>query len=155
GRRAADGRRRVVGVRLAATVLLGRRAAGATVREWEALVSAALLGTTRREPDTSVLPDPVRKLADGPDPEHVLLSAAALLTGYRRAGRLPERDVPALSVAGLDDRPLVGADARRRLALMLYGDHGNLLPEWLSAVAARGLRVPPERLPALADAARG
>jgi hypothetical protein len=125
------------------------------VREWEALVSAALLGTTRRELDTSVLPDPVRKLADGSDPEHVLLSAAALLTGYRRAGRLPERDVPALSVAAPDDRPLVGVDARRRLALMLYGDHGNLLPEWLSAVAARGLRVPPERLPALADVARG
>jgi hypothetical protein len=125
------------------------------MREWDELVSAALLGTTRREPDTSGLPDPVRKLADGADPEHTLLAAAALLTGYRRAGRLPERDVVALPVAAVDDRPLVGADARRRLALMLFGEHGNLLPEWLAEVDRRGLRVPPERLPALADAARG
>lgn len=125
------------------------------MREWEALVSAALLGTARRPPDLSQLPESVRGLVNGGDPERTLLSAAALLTGYRRAGRLPERDVTSLSRAPEDPRPVVGPDAAYRLAMLLFGDRGNLLAEWLRTVTARGLRVPPERLPVLADAARG
>lgn len=118
------------------------------------LVSAALLGTARRPVDPAVLPDSVRRLVNGDDPEHTLLTAAALLTGYRRAGRLPERGVTVLSPAPADPREVVGPAAAYRLAVLLFGDRGNLLPEWLAAVSARGLRVPPERLPVLADAAR-
>ncbi len=44
--------------------------------------------------------------------------------------------------------------ASRRLARMLGGEHPDLLPEWLTAVAARGLRPPPQLLPALLDRAR-
>lgn len=125
------------------------------MREWEGLVATALLGTQRRAVEPGQLPESVRGLVGGDDPEQVLLSAAAALAGYRKAGRLPERDVSPLPVADEDPRPLVGREAARRLVLMLYEDHGYLLPEWLNVVARKGLRVPPERLPALADAARG
>jgi len=37
---------------------------------------------------------------------------------------------------------------------MLRGEHPDLLAEWLAAVAARGLRLPPQLLPALLDRAR-
>jgi hypothetical protein len=121
------------------------------------LVATALLGTQRREVDTAVLPDSVRQLADqaGGDPARVLLTAAALLAGYRKAGRLPLREVTPLPVAAQDDRELVPPRARRRLAALLTGDRIYLLGEWLTAVAQRNLRVPPEALPDLAEAARG
>ena len=125
------------------------------MREWEGLVATALLGTQRRGVEPAQLPESVRALVGGEDPEHVLLSAAAALAGYRKAGRLPERNVTLLPPAGEDQRPLVRPEAARRLVVMLYGDHGYLLAEWLKAVRGKGLRVPPERLPALADVARG
>jgi hypothetical protein len=128
------------------------------VSGWDGLVATALLGTQRREVDTTGLPDSVRRLAEstgGEDPARALLTAAALLAGYRKAGRLPLREVTPLSVAVPDDRELVPARARRRLLALLTGDRIYLLGEWLSVVAERGLRVPPETLPDLAEAARG
>jgi hypothetical protein len=123
------------------------------------LVSAALLGTARRPVDPEALPEPVRANLStdlsNTDPERTLLAAAALLTGYRRAGRLPDRDIAPVSPAPPDGRELVGPAARYRLARLLFGDYDHLLPEWLGAVTARGLRVPPERLPVLADVASG
>lgn len=124
------------------------------MKEWDGLVATALLGTQRRAVEPATLPESVRGLVSGDDPERVLLSAAAALAGYRKAGRLPERAAVALSVAGSDDRPLVSRVAHRRLVSMLYGDNGYLLGEWLRAVAGKGLRVPPERFPALAEYAR-
>ena len=44
--------------------------------------------------------------------------------------------------------------AGRRLARMLSGEYPELLTEWLTAVAARGLRLPPHLQPALLDRAR-
>jgi hypothetical protein len=126
------------------------------MREWDTLVATALLGTQRRELELAALPDPVRRLAESgaAGPEHALLAAAALLAGYRKAGRLPERDVTVLSPAEPDSRELVGDRARRRLALLLTGDRVYLLGEWLSLVLRRELRVPPEFLPLLAETAR-
>ncbi|CRK57538.1 hypothetical protein [Alloactinosynnema sp. L-07] len=83
-----------------------------------------------------------------------LLTAAALMAGYRRAGRVGERDATALEQAVADVRGVVPAAARRRLDLMLTGDHTDLLGDWLDLVHARGFRLPPERLPALAEVAR-
>lgn len=125
------------------------------MREWDGLVATALLGTQRRAVEPGQLPESVRALVNGEDPEHILLSAAAALAGYRKAGRLPERNVTLLPTADPDERPLVHRNAARRLVVMLYGDYGYLLAEWLEAVRRNGLRVPPERLPALADVARG
>jgi hypothetical protein len=87
------------------------------------------------------------------DPAAVLLDRAALLTAARRAGRMPDQAEPP-PVAGPDPRPVVSPRAGRRLARMLGGEHLDLLAEWLTAATARGLRPPPQLLPALLDGAR-
>jgi hypothetical protein len=89
----------------------------------------------------------------GQDPAAVLLDRAALLTAARRAGRWPDPVEPP-PVCEPDPRPLVSRAAGRRLARMLGGEHPDLLAEWLTAVAARGLRPTPQSLPALLDRAR-
>ena len=90
---------------------------------------------------------------DTGDPAAVLLDRAALLAAARRAGRRPDRSEP-LPVCEPDARPAMKPAAGRRLARMLSGEYHELLTEWLTAVAARGLRLPPHLLPALLDRAR-
>ncbi|MBN6041336.1 DUF5691 domain-containing protein [Amycolatopsis sp. 195334CR] len=122
---------------------------------WEDLVGVALLGTRRRAPDLGALPPAVRELAgERADPADALLTAGALLTAYRRAGWQPEGAAETLPVAETDHRPYLPDAARERLARLLTASRPELLAEWLGVVAARGLRVPPERLPALAESAR-
>jgi len=124
------------------------------VKAWEDLVGAALLGTRRREPDLGAAPPAVRELAARVEPAEELLAAAALLTGYRRAGRRALTDVRPLPVAARDDRPYVPAIARERLARLLAASHPDLLEEWLGILAGTPYRIPPEILPALAESAR-
>jgi hypothetical protein len=132
------------------TDVQGTDVQGTGVHEaWDALVSAALLGTQRRRLDPAVLPDAVRPLAVGA-PEEALLAAAAVLANYRRAGQLPARPAARAPTTPRDERGLVPPAARRRLRRLPT----DLLAEWLRAVHATGRRVPPEHLPALADAAR-
>jgi hypothetical protein len=121
------------------------------VKGWDGLVSSALLGTDRKPPSLDELPEPVRAALG----EGGLLDAAALATLYRRAGRLPLRDLSPLPSAPGQDRPLPRPAAIRRLAVMLNGFQTAVLGEWLRAAEARGWGVPPEHLPALADLARG
>ncbi|RZQ61334.1 DUF5691 domain-containing protein [Amycolatopsis suaedae] len=124
------------------------------MREWDDLVSTALLGTRRREPGLDALPPDVRRLVTDTDPAAATLTAAAALTAYRRAGRVARTGAITLPEVEPDSRPGLPRPARERLARLLGAAGTELLEEWLRAVAARGYQVPPERLPALADAAR-
>jgi hypothetical protein len=93
-------------------------------------------------------------LAEGPvDPAGMLLDQAALMTAARRAGQRPG---PAEPLPGCepDPGPAVSPAAARRLARIMGGEHSDLLAEWLGAAAARGLRPPPQLLPALLETAR-
>jgi hypothetical protein len=90
---------------------------------------------------------------DPGDPAAVLLDRAALLTAARRAGRRPDRAEP-LPACEPDPRPMVSPVAARRLRRLISGEHPDLLTEWLTAAVARGLRLPPQLLPALLDRAR-
>ncbi|WP_436497388.1 DUF5691 domain-containing protein [Actinokineospora sp. HUAS TT18] len=122
---------------------------------WDDLVAAALLGTRRRQVRTGELPAAVRALLDeGAVDADRLWVAAALMAGYRRAGRVAEKAGTQVPAAAVDERAVVPAPARRRLDLMLTGEHTDLLGDWLDLVRVRGFRVPPERLPALAEVAR-
>jgi Family of unknown function (DUF5691) len=129
---------------------------------WHDLVTASLIGTERSVVPAPAVPGlpPVAELAfaaaaagERGDPAAVLLDRAALLTAARRAGRRPDR-AEALPVCEPDPRPAVSPAAAIRLARMLSGEHPDLLTEWLTAAAARGLRPPPQSLPALLDRAR-
>jgi hypothetical protein len=124
------------------------------VTTWDTLVRAVLLGTDREPVVPEELPEPIQaRLPSTDDPTRLLLDAAALLAGQRKAGILPVSGIKPVASAPVDPRPLASPDAARRLARLLSGERSALLPEWLALAADRGLRVPPELLPALATAA--
>lgn len=120
---------------------------------WDTLVRVVLLGTDREPVVAAELPEPIRSRITSAEPARLLLDAAALLAGQRKAGIRPVTGIEPVDPAPVDPRPLVSPDAARRLVRLLNGERSTLLPEWLALAADRGLRVPPERLPALATAA--
>ncbi|WP_314171690.1 DUF5691 domain-containing protein [Streptomyces winkii] len=129
---------------------------GAASATWGELVTAALLGSTRRTPP-------------GGTPA-ALLDAAAVETVRHRAGLLPAPAAARLAPAPEDSRPPLPAAAARRLTLLLAGRSGGagagggrrgttpdlaeLLPQWLAAANEYGYRAPDAQLPDLLDAAR-
>ncbi|MEU8797632.1 DUF5691 domain-containing protein [Spirillospora sp. NPDC048819] len=118
---------------------------------WNEHVTAALLGTERRDPP--VLPGAP---AEGGDGAGRLLDQAALLTVRRRAGRVPSAAAPVpVALAPVEDATVVPAQAAARLRRILRGEQIRVLPEWLEAAAARGLRVPAQLLPDLLERGRG
>ncbi|MWK38601.1 hypothetical protein GEV43_34260 [Actinomadura sp. J1-007] len=93
-----------------------------------------------------------------------LLDQAALLAVQRRAGRVPERvadtggepgRIELIAPAPAEEVPAVPPAAAARLARILAGEQIRVLPEWLDAAAARGLRVPARLLPELLEKGRG
>lgn len=125
------------------------------MKAWENLVSTALLGTRRRTLDRTGQPAAIRALTESTrDSADGVLTAAALVTNYRRAGRLPLPGARREDPAAPDGRPLVPPVARERLARLLHVNRPELLEEWLNAVAAAGFRVPPDQVPQLAERAR-
>ncbi|HKY77867.1 MAG TPA: DUF5691 domain-containing protein, partial [Acidimicrobiia bacterium] len=156
--------------------------------DWQALVAAALIGTARRPPPPSPLladlgldsseltdltgetdnwrPSPrddrgeERRLGAEAvrDPAAALLTEAAVLSAYRRAGRLAAeapRTLPA--PAEPDDRPPCSTTAVEVLELILSGEVpipggvALLAGQWLDGAARAGRRVPARLLPSLLD----
>jgi len=120
------------------------------VSTWADLVTASLIGTERAGVPRPGLPGLPSLEGASADPAALLLDRAALLATARRAGRRPDHAEP-LEAAAPDPRPAVSQAAAGRLARMLGGEHQDLLVEWLTAVMARGQRVPARLLPPLLD----
>ncbi|MBD2120925.1 DUF5691 domain-containing protein [Trichocoleus sp. FACHB-262] len=122
---------------------------------WEALVTAALLGTERQAftpPAEAGLLGKLLSRLDAANPEAALLSAAATVSLHQQVGQLPAiARQPLPTACDLDDLPRCSPQAGHHLSLMLSGDYAKVLPEWLAAVAAAGQRVPESNLPALLD----
>lgn len=148
-------------------------------------MAAALIGTARRPPPRSALLGEFRLDADGltvepsnwrpspaddrgeerrfgeaahEDPAAVLLAEAALLSAYRRAGRLPgaaPRNLP--PPAAPDERPACSSAAVEVLELIVSGEVpipggvALLAGQWLDGAARAGRRVPARLLPRLLD----
>lgn len=127
--------------------------AGGPGAQWQALLGAAILGADR----APSLADAVDGAAgtmlgrlDTADPAAAMLSQAAILSVYGRAGRRATVDAgEAPPPAPRGDRPAVSARAGRQLAAILFEDYGSLLPEWCVLADTAGLRAPDELLPAL------
>ncbi|WP_284454695.1 DUF5691 domain-containing protein [Actinomadura madurae] len=118
---------------------------------WNEHVTAALLGTERRDP-----PVLAEAPADPGDRAGRLLDQAALLAVRRRAGRAPAAVAPEpVALAPVEDAPVVPRAAAARLRRILGGEQIRVLPEWLDAAAARGFRVPAQTLPDLLERGRG
>jgi hypothetical protein len=128
------------------------------VTSWQAILTAALIGSERSV--VPVLPPAFPDHAEpaAGDPAAVLLDRAALLTAARRAGCLTGQSTPP-PPAPPDPRPAVSEAAAQRLERIMAGDPAGgggseLLSEWLTAVAALGMRPPAQLLPALLYKAR-
>lgn len=120
---------------------------------WQDVVTAALVGTQRQtltlNPQDNQLGKLLRRL-DSTDPEGALLGAAGAIALYQRAGRLPITDnQPLPTICEPDDLPGCSPRAGQQLALMLKGEHVEILPEWLATTAEVGKRVPERYLPEL------
>jgi hypothetical protein len=132
--------------------------AGETAATWEALVAAALVGTARRPPPTALGLDIALGHDEAGDPAAVLLAEAAVLSAYRRAGRLAgeaPRNLPA--PAEPDERPACSTTAVEVLELVLSGEVpipggvALLAEQWLDGAARAGCRIPARLLPRLLD----
>ncbi|WP_053226690.1 DUF5691 domain-containing protein [Solirubrobacter soli] len=118
---------------------------------WDDLVAAALIGTDRRPVSASVpegSPAGLEALLGERGVEDRLLGAAAAWTVARRAGAVARAGGEAAAPAELDPRPIAPGGALRQ---RLEGLYPLLLGEWLALAAARGLRPPPELVPALLE----
>jgi hypothetical protein len=118
---------------------------------WQTLVTTALLGSSKQPPllpqSGTALGDLVAHL-DQSDSEGSLLGAAALVTLYYRAGRLPLADMTLVPVpAEAETSRPCSPKSTQHLLNMLSGQYREVLPEWLRAAAGR--YVAPETLPTL------
>ncbi|SNS43925.1 DUF5691 domain-containing protein [Actinomadura mexicana] len=121
---------------------------------WDEHVTAALLGTERRDPP-ALAEAPGDGGGHGGDKAGRLLDQAALLAVRRRAGQVPSGPAPEpVALAPVEDAPAVPRAAAVRLRRILGGEQIRVLPEWLDAAAARGLRVPAQSLPDLLERGR-
>lgn len=112
---------------------------------WRDLVTAALLGTDRRDP-----PDPppglLADLVDDavrPDGASRMLAAVAGVAAARRAAFVPGPPAASLQPPDVDDRPWCSAAAVRTWRAVV-ADWPVLEDEWVSTVVQQGLRVPPD-----------
>ena len=120
---------------------------GTLAAHWADLVTVALLGTDRR-PAPHAPPGPLADLVAACEPPDdatsVLVQAAATAT-VRRAGLRPLPSSARLRRPEEDTRPLCPPAAARRLGEVVEA-WPILLGEWLDALDAAGLRLPPEHL---------
>lgn len=113
--------------------------------EWGELVTAALLGTNRREPPR-LSPGPVRDLVDdvlAEDPAHRLITSVAALVIARRAAVTPLSPAAPLQRPEVGDRPMMSPTATR-IGVRAVRAWPVLEDEWLVAVIRSGQRLPPD-----------
>ncbi|MBD1909046.1 MULTISPECIES: DUF5691 domain-containing protein [unclassified Leptolyngbya] len=129
---------------------------------WQAIGSAALLGTGRQSfqiPNASGnLVQCLSQLSDRP-PEVALLCAAGMVALHQRVGWLPvTQAIAEVESCASTDLPRCSPHAARCLQRILEGQFPQQLPqllgEWLTKAQINGLRVPEMLLPALMDKGR-
>ena len=100
------------------------------------------------------LSDVLSRLNDS-DPEGALLSAAAAISLYQQAGKLPVKDNQLLpDPCQPDELPCCSTRTGQYLRLMLLKEREKLLPEWLAAAAKARKRAPEHCLPGLLELGR-
>ncbi len=121
---------------------------------WRALVTAALLGTDRRDP-----PPPPPVLRDVVDdtareaPSERMLAQVAACASVRRAGVRPAPPRPQMTPPAHDPRPVCPTAAVVRWHHVVT-TWPVLEDEWTVTLLANGWRAAPELVPALLDRAR-
>jgi len=133
---------------------------------WNEITNTALIGCERKplsiqspgQPGNGLSADKLGALLsqlDQNDREGALLGAAAAVSLYERAGSLPSKGAwPLPEACEVDAMPRCGERAAIHLSMILGGEYPELLPEWLTQVAATGKRAPEELLPPLLELGR-
>ena len=120
------------------------------MNDLETLIATALIGTERQAiPEFSLVPN-----LNADTKEAKLLSAAAILTAYRRAGYVPKKSlgIPRLEGSPSDSKPEMTAAMRNVLQQILQG-HQELLEEYLRMLTGR--RFAHQDLPRMLDFGHG
>lgn len=116
---------------------------------WQALVTAALLGTDRRDPPEA--PGPIADLIADTARSSVsrrMLAQVAAVAAVRRAGVVPGPVLDELAVPDADDRPVCTPAAAERWH-HITTSWSVLEDEWTLTLIINGWRIAPELLPAL------
>jgi hypothetical protein len=125
---------------------------------WNDILTTAIVGVERRPflvPHSDGALGALLARIDQADREGALLAAAGAVALYCQAGRLPTSvAAPDGPACPLDERRACGPRATQRLATLLDGNQRALLPEWLAALDAAGLRVAEALLPELLELGR-
>ncbi len=130
---------------------------GATLDEfWAELVTAALLGTDRRDPPTPPA-GPVADVVDdalAPDGASRLLATVGSMAAARRAAFVPTAPTELLQPPDVDERPMCSAAAVATWRDVL-AEWSVLEDEWVLTLVEQGLRLPPDALVELLIRHRG
>lgn len=131
---------------------------GSAEDPWQDLLSVAAVGSTRRPLVLPSVPGPFGSLLQRLQemaPESRLLAAAAAVSLRARAGCvLPVDPEPSEAPAAPDPQPVCSPQAEAQLRRILGGGHAKLLPQWIHAAVARGVRLPETLLPQLMELGR-
>jgi hypothetical protein len=114
---------------------------------WRQLVTAALLGTDRRDPPAPPL-GPVAALVDDavrPDPASRMLAAVASVAAARRAAFVPDAPADPLQQPDPDGRSWCGPDTVATWRTIV-AEWPVLEDEWVLTVIELGMRLPPDAL---------
>jgi Family of unknown function (DUF5691) len=121
------------------------------VSAWSEMERAALLGTRRASANIPVIAPDLDSLINrlhSDDAGHDLLRAAGLLDLYEQIGRTPAKLSPQpLPPPRAETRQSCSPLAAQYLAGMLDGQQRTIMPEFLRAMDAAGLRIPETLLP--------
>jgi hypothetical protein len=119
------------------------------MNDLETIIATALIGTERQSlPPISVAPDLAAESR-----EATLLSAASLVSAYRRAGFVPKTEARTLEPSGADSKPELSGAMRDMLHRVL--GHGDLLEEYLKLLGEQGVRLAHRDLPQLLNLGSG
>jgi Family of unknown function (DUF5691) len=119
------------------------------MNDLETIIATALIGTERQPPPAISLEPNLT----GETREATLLSAAALVSAYRRAGYVPQTGTATLEPSGADSKPELTPPMRDMLHRVLTHE-GDLLIEYLELLNAKGYRLAHRELPQLLEMGR-
>jgi Family of unknown function (DUF5691) len=118
------------------------------MNDLETIIATALIGTERQPPPAISLEPNLT----GETREATLLSAAALVSAYRRAGYVPKTSMATLEASGADLKSEMTPAMRDLLHRVL--NHGDLVTEYLGLLGAKGVRLAHRDLPLMLDNGR-
>ncbi|NJK45002.1 MAG: hypothetical protein HC933_12580 [Pleurocapsa sp. SU_196_0] len=118
------------------------------MNDLETIIATALIGTERQPPPAISLEPNLT----GETREATLLSAAALVSAYRRAGYVPQTGTATLEPSDMDTKPEMTSAMRDLLHRVL--SHGELVTEYLELLGTKGVRLSHRDLPLMLDNGR-